>query len=150
MKKVIIYTVLIAVAIILSLIFSVPVVNDRIAYEVMNELKKTPLPQNTVLCDSLSMAGKLNGNGNGMQYFGAILIRSDLNTEELNNFYEQYRKNEWSYVVEEQCNTEISIVEHYTLEFSFLSNINEIEKYFIVYSWGESTYPLSGLDLRGH
>ena len=47
------------------------------------ELCETPLPEKTELIESISRAGKLTGNGNGMQYFGAILIRSDLSLEEL-------------------------------------------------------------------
>lgn len=38
------------------------------------------------MIESLSQAGKLTGNGNGMQYFGAILIRSELSLEELETY----------------------------------------------------------------
>ncbi len=71
------------------------VANNDIANEVENTLRETPLPEETELLDSVSMAGKLVGNGNGMQYFGAILLESELSLEELNDYYSEYRQNEW-------------------------------------------------------
>ena len=69
-NKVIIYGCL---GIVLCFIMSIPIVNDYCAYMVEKELCATPLPENTQLIDSVSKAGKLTGNGNGMQYLGAIL-----------------------------------------------------------------------------
>ena len=43
-----------------------------------NELVHFRLPKNTELIESIYKAGKLVGNGNGMQYFGVILIKSEL------------------------------------------------------------------------
>lgn len=62
---------------------SIPLINNLIAYKVENALCEIPLPEKTELIESLSQAGNLTGNGNGMQYFGAILIRSELSLEEL-------------------------------------------------------------------
>ena len=42
-----------------------------------NELVHFRLPKNTELIESIYKAGKLVGNGNGMQYFGVILIKSE-------------------------------------------------------------------------
>ena len=64
-------------------VISIPLINNHTAYKVEKELCETPLPEKTELIESISRAGKLTGNGNGMQYFGAILIRSDLSLEEL-------------------------------------------------------------------
>lgn len=150
MKKIIKYSILTVCIAIFLLIFTAPIINNRIAYSVMCKLKQTPLPQNTILCDSLSMAGKLVGNGNGMQYFGAILIKSDLDLKALENYFTQYRENEWSYIVEQQCEAEVSVLDHVSLRFSTLNNVDKVEKYYIVYSWGESKYPFSDFDSRGH
>lgn len=81
---------------------SVPVVNNRLASKVADELKALPLPESSTFIDSVSKAGKLVGNGNGMQFFGAILIKSELSLEDLNKFYETYRKNEWDCIVKTQ------------------------------------------------
>ena len=98
----------------------------------------------------VSKAGKLVGSGNGMQYFGAILIKSELPLDELDRYYSQYRQDEWSYIVEPQSESEIKAVEHKTLEFSKLRDVSDFDAYYIVYSWGESDFPLADLDIRGH
>lgn len=100
-------------------------------------------------CDfnSTSQAGKLTGNGNGMQYFGAILIRSELSLEELDTYYSGYRSNEWECLVETQEGQSIEVIDHETLQFS-----EEIKDsgYYIVYSWGSGNSLLEELDIRGH
>ena len=82
MKKLKLVGILAAVVLIGGVI-SIPLINNHTAYKVEKELCETPLPEKTELIESISRAGKLTGNGNGMQYFGAILIRSDLSLEEL-------------------------------------------------------------------
>ena len=111
------------------------------------ELCEIPLPEETELIESLSQAGKLTGNGNGMQYFGAILIRSDLSLEELDAYYSGYRSNEWECLVETQEGQSIEVIDHGGLQFS-----EEIKGsgYYIVYSWGSGNSLLKELDIRGH
>lgn len=70
-------------------------VNNFTAKGVEKKLRNLPLPENTELIDSVSRAEKLSGNGNGMQYYGAILIKSEKTIDELEKFYSQYRENEW-------------------------------------------------------
>lgn len=71
------------IVLILAAFVSVPVYNNYCAYNVEKMLCETPLPEQTELIEAISKAGKLTGNGNGMQYFGAILIKSELSLEEL-------------------------------------------------------------------
>ena len=52
--------------------------------KIEKDLVSYELPTNTKLVDSISVAGKLAGNGNGMQYMGSVLVVSDLSEEELN------------------------------------------------------------------
>ena len=61
--------------ILLMLLIGIPVGNDLIASRVTKSLRNTPLPDNTEIIEYTSKAGKLDGNGNGMQY----LERSSLN-----------------------------------------------------------------------
>ncbi len=77
----------IAVALI-SLPVSITLVNDAAARHVEQELLELPLPAGAERLDSVAQAGKLSGNGNGMQYLGAILIRSDQGIPELESFYD--------------------------------------------------------------
>ena len=80
MKKLKIVGIL-AAAILISGVISIPLINNHAAYKVEKALCEIPLPKETELIESLSQAGKLTGNGNGMQYFGAILIKSELSLE---------------------------------------------------------------------
>ena len=63
-------------------------VNNRIADRLEKRMLDYPLPPDTEIVDSISVAKKLYGNGNGMQYFGGILVGSDLSEEELYTHYE--------------------------------------------------------------
>lgn len=139
---------------ILILFIGVPLLiniqNDIIANNSKEELLKTELPNNTEIVDSISIAGKLTGNGNGMQYFGAILIKTDLSKEELEEYYNQYRNNEYSFLVSKQNTNTIEMIEHGSYKFEKF-NENDKEKYFTIYSWGSSKNDfLIEFDLRGH
>ena len=117
MKKLKIVWIL-AAAILIGGVISLPLINNHTAYKVEKALCEIPLPEETELIESLSQAGKLTGNGNGMQYFGAILIRSELSLEELDAYYSDYRRNEWEYLVEIQKGQSIEVIDHETLQFS--------------------------------
>ena len=138
---------MLAAVVLIGGVISISFINNNIAYKVEKELCETPLPEKTELRESISRAGKLTGNGNGMQYFGAILIRSDLSLEELDAYYSGYRSNEWECLVETQEGQSIEVIDHETLQFS-----EEIKDsgYYILYSWGSGNSLLEELDIRGH
>ena len=138
---------MLAAVVLIGGVISISFINNNIAYKVEKELCETPLPEKTDLIESISRAGKLTGNGNGMQYFGTILIRSDLSLEELDAYYSGYRSNEWECLVETQEGQSIEVIDHETLQFS-----EEIKDsgYYIVYSWGSGNSLLEELDIRGH
>lgn len=147
MKKVVINIVVTVVLICFSFLIAAPIVNDHMAKKTAKELADLPLPNNTELLESVYKAGKLVGNGNGMQYFGAILIKSGLSLEELQEYYSEFADSEWQCIVENQIDTEIRILEHTRLTFE--TDI-EGDHYYIVYSWGENHTIYHELDLRGH
>lgn len=128
-------------------VISIPFINNHTAYKVEKTLCEIPLPEETELIESLSQAGKLSGNGNRMQYFGAILIRSDLSLEELDDCYSDYRSNKWECSVETQEGQYIEVIDHGTLQFS--EEIKDSDCY-IVYSWGSGKSLLEELDIREH
>ncbi len=125
----------------------IPKQNDSFALNTAKDIASLPLPENTQLIESKSIAGKLSGSGNGMQYFGAILIKSGLSLEELRQHYSAYAENNWTYCVENQPTSKIEQVEHEAL--SFETDIRE-SGYFIVFSWGSSRGIFSDFDIRGH
>lgn len=63
------------------------ITNNSIANRIEKDLTAYELPADTVLVDSVSIAGKLDGSGNGMQYRGAILVKSELGEKELTEHY---------------------------------------------------------------
>ena len=67
--------------------FAVMFVNDIIANKPEKELINVPLPEKTQLVESNSVAAKLYGNGNGMQYIGQLLVTTELTEEELRDYY---------------------------------------------------------------
>lgn len=62
-------------------------INNGIAIKIQLDLLYTPLPDDTQLIDSTAIAKKIYGDGNGMQYTGAILVRSSLQKEDLKSHY---------------------------------------------------------------
>lgn len=147
LKKFLIVTIFLVVISISLFGVVIPLANNHYAKQVEKELRETPLPERTEIIDSVSLAGKLVGNGNGVQYFGAILLKSKLSLNDLEDYYSVYQKNEWSYVVEPQENQSITVVEHSKISFS---EMVDDEAYYIVYSWGDGPDLLEELDFRGH
>ena len=82
-KNILLISVVGIILMILVLIIAIPIKNDLIAKKVADDLEKIPLPNNSCFIEKKSLAGKLCGNGNGMQYFGAVLIKSDLSLEDI-------------------------------------------------------------------
>lgn len=135
---------LVVIVLIVGFIISIPLVNNYSANNVEQELLRIALPDNTEMIESLSIAGKIVGNGNGMQYFGAILIKSEKTLDELSAYYLNKLD---GILVKEQKSKEIEFT-HGNVSFS--SNINEEGNYFIVYLFGDGIFPFSELDIRGH
>lgn len=120
--------------------------NDAAAHEVETALLGSPLAPGADVVDSMSLAGKLSGNGNGMQYLGVLLIRSNQTLDELQAFYDTQ-----------------SVDNAPTIEVATPESLNGLHKTpgflgeagepgtFIVYAWGSGPgWPFSDSDLRGH
>lgn len=124
-----------------------PIINTLTATAVTQDIWNLPTPSDTIKIEKISKAGKLAGNGNGMQFFGSILIKSDLAIDQLKEFYSAYSGNERTYVVEKQNQSEIQPIE--TRSLSFTSEVDS-DSFYIVYSWGDGISPFCEFDLRGH
>ncbi len=147
MKKVLAIVVLTMAIVFSSVLISAPIINNSIAKKTANELVDLPLPNSTEFIESIYKAGKLVGNGNGMQYFGAILIRSELSLDELKKYYLEFADSEWKFIVENQIDTDVRIIEHAMLTFKTDIDGNN---YYIVYSWGNNNTIFHEFDIRGH
>jgi hypothetical protein len=125
---------------------AVTLVNDAVARSVEAQLLEFQLPDGAELLDSMSQAGKLTGNGNGMQYLGALLIKSDDSAAELRQFYEE---------VEDESGLQITVtpaqdVRGFHGVDGFLADAG-IEGTFVVEAWGDGPgWFFENFDLRGH
>lgn len=146
MKKVLLITLGAVVALPIMLYISITMINDGIAKGVEKELRAVTLPGNVELIDSLSAAGKFGGNGNGMQYFGAILVSGDITEEELENHYGKYIE----YVEVKKQETE-TVFEYGDVAFDDYDSGTDC---YMVSAWGyvdgEFLSELLNVDLRGH
>ena len=152
-KGIIIGGIILFVLLIIGLPLYIVLMNNEIANRTTEELANTQLPENTEIVDTISIAGKVSGNGNGMQYFGAVLLKTDLSEEELDEYYQQYRKDTWSFLIKKQETEKIEVVDKSGYQFKRF-NEEDKEKYYILYSYGsgEGVFleELLDLDLRGH
>ena len=142
--KIILCIPLVLVAGIFLLYILSPIYNDHVAKNLVRELQEIPLPEKTELIEEKSMAAKLCGNGNGMEYFGALLIKSDLTQEDLNTYYTRFGE---KYHVKPQNDNEIKQIE--TQAANFNTSIDG-DDYYILYTWGNYHGIFSEFDLRGH
>lgn len=134
--------------------FGIVAANNGIANHVEKELKSYPLPEDAILFDSVSLTGKLVGNGNGMQYMGSILLISDLTEEELYEYYSQ----SFDYVeVRKQESQVIDFINVSGYSFELFGDPNHHDHYSVT-CWGspkdiglgEFATVLLNMDLRGH
>lgn len=147
MKKVFTSILLIAVLSLFVFLIAAPIVNDTVSKKTAEELVNLPLPDHTELMESIHKSGKLIGNGNGMQYFGAILIKSSLSLEELTEYYGSFAEHDWECVAEKQEDARIAVIEHGDLTFQTEMKGDD---YYIVYSWGTNPTIFHEFDIRGH
>ena len=128
------------------------VTNNSIAEKIEKDLVSYDLPTNTKLVDSISVAGKLTGSGNGMQYMGAILVDSDLSKDALKEHY----SSKFDYIeVNEQKTVNLDFIQN----VSFNADIESGDKtYYSIICWDDNRREILGnliselldFDIRGH
>ncbi len=147
-KRLLIFLLCIVMAGGILFLISIPGVNDHIAKQTMTELAQVPMPEQTKCIEKVSAAGKLSGNGNGMQYLGAFLVKSDLSLKNLKKYYTENTPEEWYCDVERQKGQSLCVSEHVDLRFKH--PVKGKKDYYVVYAWGDYDGIYSELDLRGH
>ena len=139
-----IFGMLAALLIVLALLLLVLIqpINDLTAASVAADLRDIPLPADTTLVESCAAVGKLVGSGNGMQYFGCLLLESALSLDALQQHYDGIAE------VQPQTGRTVALLEHHPLRFS--APLGSDGRYYLVYAWGEGIPLFAALDLRGH
>lgn len=139
-----------AVLIIAAVVLIIPVilvgvaavVNDSAAAALEKQLAEIPLPDGMTCTESFSAAGKIVGNGNGMQYLAVMLITGDVPLESLQNYYAQYNC--------EAIIQKTSEIDSYHGDFGF-DKFNPQSANYRVEMWGKAPSRFfAELDIRGH
>jgi len=128
--------------------------NNQIAQSLEERLLEFSLPTETELLDSKAIAGKLSGNGNGMQYRGMLLLSSLLSEEELFSHYSELSDDEHCVRVYPQKSQKINeYYDDYWFEHWHNTKPNwRIELYSdSVVGFEETIWEsILNIDLRGH
>lgn len=139
-----------------SFFIFIPISNNYKLFVFEQQLKK--LPENITLVESKAICGKLNGNGNGMDFLACILVKSDASFNEIQQYYNgvtfQSVKNAANHRVEKQVlpvnddRLRSQYLQQGNISFDTLSAIQDYSKYYIVliYDGGYS----ADFDIRGH
>lgn len=151
-KLVLVVVILLVVALPVLCYAGITLTNNYLAQRIEKELAAHQLPEGTALVDSLSAAGKLVGNGNGMQYMGSILVESELSREELLSHY----SSRFEYIeVREQSTANLDFINAGHCRFDGFS---EGKTCYSVTCWDSNREKLVGsfigslldMDIRGH
>ncbi len=149
-KKLLIIIFAIIILLPILLYASIVITNNCIADKIETDLVKYQTPAKTEIVDSISIPGKLTGNGNGMQYMGSILVKSDLSENELLNYY----GSAFEFIeVREQKSAKIDFINK--RNHSFNATIEEDgDTYYSITCWDSNRSEIFSdfldFDLRGH
>lgn len=128
-------------AMLILFVISIPLVNDFCAAQVEKRLISLPLPEDTAVIESLHRAGKLAGNGNGMQFLGAVLVRSELPMDVLSDHYPHCD-------IRVYDGGTLPFINHASLAFN--AQLEPDACYYVIYDWGNGINLFEMLDIRGH
>lgn len=131
------------------------VVNNHIAKTLERKLLSCQLPPNSILIDTASVAGKMMGNGNGMQWFGIILIKSDMSEDMLSEWYNSHvdiEDTDMIYVFKQETPAVFEYGNHYFSNFPNEDDCYQIQLFRSSAVGAESSVweSLLNSDLRGH
>ena len=153
-KKIFLILCIFIIIIPIILYIGVVIANNCVAMTIENDLVKYQLPTDTELVDSVSIAGKIVGNGNGMQHMGAILVISDLSEDELKDYY----LSEFDYIeVRKQKTAELDFIDIGNYSFKEFEGDN-VDSYYSITCWDSSRAGICGdfirqllnIDIRAH
>lgn len=85
------WIIVVCIVFIIAIPFLPPIINHSVNNVALNifstQLFNGTLPENTEMVEKYKVCGKLNGNGNGMDFFAGITIRTDKSMEELEEYF---------------------------------------------------------------
>lgn len=136
------------ILVVLSFELLLIIINNIIAERIRLELVKIPTPVTSNIVESISIAGKIYGCGNGIQYTGAILIASEESLQQVEAHYSAYSS---EYEVASLENSELARYFHVSISPSVPYYIVSITKDVENGSLQESIiYDILSSDFRAH
>lgn len=130
--------------------------NNFVLTKFSSQLFEMDLPEDIHTIEKYKVRGKLNGNGNGMDFFACILVKTERMQKELQNYLDNQEftpaKNHETVeteVIKLQSNRlETKYVEHEEIVFETIKNQVDFDDYYvlIIYDGGYS----ADFDLLGH
>ncbi|WP_321383498.1 hypothetical protein [uncultured Enterococcus sp.] len=150
-KKIVKYLVSIVIVLILTSPFLlIPAINNMIIWRMENNLKNIPLPDETSQIQTKGIVGKLNGNGNGVNYLATLVVESNQTLGDLERYYQSYNA-QINIIKQSSYKFKSKLLEHGDLSYQKLKGTREFSNYFTIYSY-EAAKNGSVLewDFRGH
>ncbi len=152
MKKIFTYFGIILLFLIIPAALSfVPIGNNIILLKYNNDLERVILNADYKVLARDSKCGKLIGNGNGMQYFSALLIQSEETLKWENNDFEGV------FLIDITDDSFSDLIGDYNLDehnSDFMKKLKEIENpdnYYVIYSfYCADLNSIWNSDLRAH
>lgn len=133
------------IAVVLILVFTAATVyayNSGKAQKRLDELKNVPISENISYVAQCSMTGNLSGCGDGIDYMGILVIKSELSEQEIQTVYN-------SFDVEKAISADVMAYDR-AVHFEELENLSDLSGVYIVFNGCESNNPLLWLfDARG-
>ncbi len=125
--------IMIVLAVVLLIMgLAVPIANNAIAMRQAKALKALTPTEYAIALETTSLAGRFTKTAGHVQYFSAVLIKSDRSLEELQTYYMQYSKTLFdAYCVQPQNGQEIVVLEG--VDLAFRQTVGE-KGHYIVYS----------------
>ncbi len=118
--------------------------NDAAAQQLESRVQQLPVPAGVEVIDSGWAAQRLSGTGNGMQYAGALLIRSQLDTAKLETAYADISADA------QVIATDDPRIERSTLIFSDRHDLEQPDLFMVMLRNEPPGSSILNLDLRGH
>ena len=150
MKKIGIISAVILVAVVLVPITLFVTQNSRLLYSKVIEMKAIIAEcENIELIETKSVYGKLNGNGNGIDFFGAALVTADSeeSVKALTALLdEKFWAAEYSIQTENEINTKYLV--HEKLSFDYNFDESDDTCYLVFFFDNDKRANL--MDLKGH
>lgn len=123
--------------------------NDKYVSTLTKSLENSEMPENTKVIEAQSFVGKLSNSsefkGKGIQYFSSILIKSELDENQLSDYYSSFSVDGHICSIQKQTTKIISQITEKTVSFN--NEVNSSD-YYIVYIWDTSDDFFNIMDFR--